>query len=948
MTVRVTTLKGPDAGAYYVEALPSYYLDVDEPIGLWQGSGAEELGLAGEIDDAAFLSLMAGNWPGTEESLGRRYGEASVRGFDVTASAPKSVSVMFALGDDDVRSAVLVAHDAAVGAMVDWIESHAHTRFRIDGEVAVVDASGIVASCFRQHTSPALDPQLHTHVVVPNRVLAPDGRWLALDARTIKVHQRTLSALYHASLRAELTRSLGVTWREPANGIAEMASLPEALLREFSQRSEAVDARFEEKLERFVETMGYEPTPRQRWQLEREAVTDSRPAKAGADDAASLHREWTEQAHTLGYDPAEVVAEAVGLEAGRSRLGATIRDAIVEDALVAMTERQSTWRPAELTRELAAAVPTDIGVSAEMLVPWLDELAETVIAERLVDLSRPVPDDVLLRRDGRPVTEAVTDRALTTPDVLAEEERLIAWAAERLAEDGAHNAAVLEAASGLSEPQLQLAAAVAGTAGLVLGVGPAGSGKTAALDPAVEQLRADGRAVFGVAPSATAADVLATEAGVDADTVDKLLIEHHLDRPPDHRYDLPLGATVIVDEAAMVPTPKLAELAELAERRDWRVVLVGDPLQFSAVGRGGMFAHLTETYGATELGRVHRFANAWEAEASLHLRRGDVSVLELYDEHGRLAGGTRRQMEKAVLDAWSYARAQGQTVAMMAPTNQSVESLNKGAQSLRFRASELDLSRPHVSAGPYEIYQGDVVGTRQNERQLRTDRGYMVKNRDRWEVTALYRDGSIAVSGRTGAIRLLVDYVKEHVELAYAETSHANQGRTVDRSLLLLDGPTDVAGVYVPLSRAASPTRPTSSPRASRRSSTCSPRRCPATGSMTLPWFAAPSCSGPRMPGARRTPWRPSRSHPDSLASCSNARSPSTIGCAPWSRTSGVWSEKWRTTRPRDRATSKPSPMPRRSSGTRAVGSRSTTGRSSGATTSVRSTGRARRSETPS
>ena len=351
---------------------------------------------------------------------------------------------------------------------------------------------------------------------------------------------------------------------------------------------------------------------------------------------------------------------------------------------------------------------------------------------------------------------------------------------------------MLEAASALSEPQLELAAAVAGTGELVLGVGPAGSGKTAALAPAVEQLRIDGRAIFGAAPSATAADVLATETGIDADT---------LARRPDHRYDLPVGATVIVDEAAMVPTRKLAELADLAERRDWRVVLLGDQLQFSAVGRGGMFAHLVETYGATELGRVHRFANGWESEASLRLRRGDASVLELYDEHGRLAGGTRRQMEKAVLDAWSYARAQGQTVAIMAPTNQSVESLNKGPQSLRLRASELDVSRPHVSAGPYEIYRSDVVATRQNERQLRTDRGYMVKNRDRWEVTAVHRDGSIAVSGRTGAIRLPVDYVKEHVELAYAETSHANQGRTVDRSLLLLDGPTDVAGVYVPMSR---------------------------------------------------------------------------------------------------------------------------------------------------
>ena len=91
----------------------------------------------------------------------------------------------------------------------------------------IVDADGIVAAAFRQHTSRALDPQLHTHVVVANRVASPDGRWLALDARTVKYDQRTLSALYHATLRAGLTARLGVRWADPVNGIAEIADVPE-------------------------------------------------------------------------------------------------------------------------------------------------------------------------------------------------------------------------------------------------------------------------------------------------------------------------------------------------------------------------------------------------------------------------------------------------------------------------------------------------------------------------------------------------------------------------------------------------------------------------------------------------------------------------------------------------------------------------------------------------
>ncbi len=102
VTARVMTLKGSTAGSYYVEVLPNYYLDSGEPRGRWHGHGAAALGLAGEVADVEFLRLMAGNDPrkAGEVPLGRIYGDASVRGFDVTASAPKSVSVLFALGDD--------------------------------------------------------------------------------------------------------------------------------------------------------------------------------------------------------------------------------------------------------------------------------------------------------------------------------------------------------------------------------------------------------------------------------------------------------------------------------------------------------------------------------------------------------------------------------------------------------------------------------------------------------------------------------------------------------------------------------------------------------------------------------------------------------------------------------------------------------------------------------
>ena len=795
VTARVTTLQGADAGAYYVERELGYYLDDGEPPGQWRGASAGALGLDGVVVDDDFLALMDGLDPRTGELLGTKHTERTVRGFDVTCSAPKSVSILFALGDDDIREQALAAHDAAVASVLAWVEEHAHTRFRVHGEVCTFDADGIVAATFRQHTSRELDPQLHTHVVIANRVQATDGRWLALDARTIKRDQQTLSRLYHVGLRAELIGRLGVRWLEPDNGIAEIADVSEEVLLEFSQRSRVIKSLIDDKIDDFAEAVGRPPTPRERWRLEREAAAENRPRKKGADPAA-LETDWRDRTIALGLDPSDVVGSTLGQQTQRT---STVDvEQITKAALAALSERQSTWRHAELVRELAAAVPTNTAGAASALPQMLDDLADRIIAERMVELSPPIPDGMPLRRDGRPVTEAATERRLTLPGVLAQEERLIRAAQRRLNQPGQDHH--VEVHDELTIPQRQLAAAVAGTEQLVIAVGPAGSGKTTAIAPAVDRLRADGRTVFGVAPSATAAEVLADGTGIDADTLDKLLIEHRLDRPPEHRYNLPPAAIVVLDEAGMVTTARLAELFDLADRKGWRLVLVGDPLQFAPVGRSGMFGLLVDTFEHLKLDQIHRFNQPWERGASLRLRRGDADVVDLYDRQGRLHGGTARQMQRAVVHAWWDTIQAGGTASMMAPTNDAVIELNRRAQLRRRVAGEID-DGPGLVVGPYEVHVGDQIVTRDNNRRIRTDRDLMVKNRDRWTVVEIEPDGGLTVSGKTGHVSLPADYVAANVQLGYAETSHANQGRTVDRSFLYLDGPTDCRGIYVPLTR---------------------------------------------------------------------------------------------------------------------------------------------------
>ena len=228
--------------------------------------------------------------------------------------------------------------------------------------------------------------------------------------------------------------------------------------------------------------------------------------------------------------------------------------------------------------------------------------------------------------------------AVTSEAVLAQEEAILTWAIDAQTAEPTPSPTVRR--GGLDVLQADAAAAAAGDDRLVLIVGPAGAGKTTMLRAAVADFHdVQHRPVFGFAPTAKAAQVLERETGMLADTVAKLL--HEWTRPdgPDMSWLL-RGATIVVDEAGMLSTADLYRLTRLADAQDWRLVLVGDPRQLQAVGRGGMFNELCSTGRVIELQRIHRFTNHWEAAASLQLRHGDPRALDAYEAHGRIIPGT--------------------------------------------------------------------------------------------------------------------------------------------------------------------------------------------------------------------------------------------------------------------------------------------------------------------
>ena len=296
--------------------------------------------------------------------------------------------------------------------MLGYVQRHAQTRFRVLGEVVCVDAGGIAVGVFCQHVSRELDPQLHSHAVIASKVLSPDGRWLALDARSLMADQTVLSSWYHAGLRAELISRVGVGWEPPAHGIGEMTGVDGRVLEEFSQRVAQVQARQRVKLDRFRESLGRELTARERWRLEREAVTDSRRAKPAPVDASELRACWIERLEQFGVSPPELVAVVVGrvLEPEMTlELGSW--GPLADAALSELTDTRSTWRHPDVVRELARAVPTGTAMTAAELVTAMESAAAEFAGEWLVELARPILPGVRVRRsDGRPESESPLER----------------------------------------------------------------------------------------------------------------------------------------------------------------------------------------------------------------------------------------------------------------------------------------------------------------------------------------------------------------------------------------------------------------------------------------------------------------------------------------------------------------------------------------------------------
>jgi conjugative relaxase-like TrwC/TraI family protein len=717
------------------------------------------------------------------QDRGKRVNER-VQSFDHCFSSPKSVSLLAAGGGEQIRQQVAEARAEALQVGIGYLERHGiGVRRDHNGTDRLHVRSGVLAVAFEHRLSRSGDPQFHTHVLVQNAAQGPDGRWTALDSDRLYAQLMAADHLYLAAERAALTERLGVRWGpvDERSGAAEIVGLDDrGLIERFSKRSEEIDHWLAEQGLSGIKASSA-------------AAVATRAPKDHSESEQSVYARWARELAEQGVGGREL-AEVCRGERGRPATAQEVGRVLEELAGPGgLTEQASTFTRADVVDALAKRLP--VAPSAQQALTQAEAAADRFLAERAVRVAHD-------RRLG-------VER-FSTPALLALERQLVDTATQRAGERCAVVRPevvrqVLDRHASAGEDQAAMVRDLTqGGDGVAVVVGRAGSGKTWTLGVTREAFELAGYQVHGCAPTGIATVGLADEGFTEARTVDQLLLDlKH------GREELDERTVLVVDEAAMVATRKLAPLLEHAHRAGAKVVLVGDDRQFAPIQAGGGFRALRLRLGASELTVNRRQVEAWEQRAIDDVRAGNLEqAIAAYAEHDRIrAFDARDDRDHALVADWWQAHQGGEHPVIYAHRRAQVDQLNAVCQ--RLRADHGQLGPERLTVGDRTFAVGDVVVLGANAR----DRLGVVNG-----TTAVIQE--MDVPGRAMTVRTLEDepprtvrlpgwYLdaavrpgqSRRVDLAYARTDMRSQGRTERRALLAVDGVEDMQGGYVQLTR---------------------------------------------------------------------------------------------------------------------------------------------------
>jgi conjugative relaxase-like TrwC/TraI family protein len=751
MVASVSALTSSAQASSYYEA-DDYYAEGGLSPAEWQGTGAETLNLSGEVDRDQFRELLDGKVAG--EQLGTfRDGQLEHRpGWDVTLSAPKSVSIMAEVAGD---RRLIAAHGEAVKTAMAHVERHmAATRIRDRGTVSREATGNLVIASFQHGTSRAQDPQLHTHNVIMNATRDEQGTWRSLEPRAVYQLQKQIGAIYRQELALKV-RELGYEIEAGTDSLFEIKGVSAEVMAAFSTRSAEIEAALAER------GTSRDAASAAEKQI---ATLDTREAKVAAHHA-SLVAQWRETASGADFGAAARLAMIEQAEARAAapfhRLcldmqgdGAAAR--ALAQACDKLGERQSVFSAAVLQEEAGR-----IGLG-KVSYAQIEAAIETA-AKR-----GELIDRTFLDRRGAQFAGFTTRQNVETEArmlrIEAEGRGALAPIASPLAAAKAVGSATLEAERagfGWNADQRAATQQLLTSRNRITALqGCAGTAKTTTvLATVAREAEAQGVSVIALAPTASAAMVLGEALGTRGDTVARHLLSPERPQP---------GRPVawIVDEASLLSARDAARLFDIADKHDVRVILVGDVKQLGSIEAGAAFAQLqTAGMETAKLAEIVRQTNEATKEAVLASIEGDAkkALAALDQGGGQIIENADRAARFAAI-AEQYARldkaARARTL-VIEPSREGRDTL-----TAEIRAA---LSQSGALTGPAVTVQS-LVNKGLTRAEARDPLSY-----DKGDVVRFIRDYAAKCVTRGEAYRV------ESIDLAKsAITLKSEDGREVD------------------------------------------------------------------------------------------------------------------------------------------------------------------------
>ncbi len=544
--LRITQSKtAADAKRYFRSS--DYFVDGQERAGLWRGEGAKMLGLTGKITREQWDAICDHLNPSTGEKLNQRRKDNATCGYDFTFNSVKSLSVLYALTKDE---RLVDAFQSAVDATMRDVESEMQTRIRKGGKNEDARSGNILYGSFLHFTARPVDlvpdPHLHCHAYIAN--LTFDGNenvWKAGQFRDLVRDKSWFEATYNARLARNLA-DLGLPIERTKHGW-EIAGVPRSLVQKFSRRTALIEDIAREKGITDPAAKG-------------ELGAKTRSKKAKNLSMPQLQSEWRGRMTPRELEALARLEKLIGSDSQPQDDNAAAR--AVDYAIGHEFERKSVIPERQL---LTTALKQGIGQVRPEQVLEQAAHAPLIVGERF----------------GRRMT--------TTREVLAEEVRVIdyARAGRGKARPLVGNKHKMKREWLNASQQAAVRHILESRDSVILVRGVAGVGKTSLMQEAVEAIEAGGTKVTALAPTAEASrGVMRTEGFKEADTVARLL----LDEQSQARAH---GSLLWVDEAGLLGVKTMASLFNLAEKIDARILLTGDPRQHGSVSRGDTL-HLLE------------------------------------------------------------------------------------------------------------------------------------------------------------------------------------------------------------------------------------------------------------------------------------------------------------------------------------------------------------------